>query len=301
MIPSYSSIYNLGHRALIDLFSTEVEVSEKVDGSQLSLMKKNGVLECRSKGQQLVIEAPDKMFTKAIETAIELLPLLQEGYIYRCEYLNKPKHNCLAYDRIPNKYLIVYNIDKADQDYMSYEEMTVEASRLGLEVVPLLFRGVVENKAMLFEFLERTSILGGQKIEGFVIKNYKLFDQSKKTLMGKFVSEAFKEVHQKDWKITNPGKGDVLEQLCAMYLTEARWNKAIQHLKELGQLTDSPKDIGNLIKEVQTDIQKECEDEIKEKLYKWAKEKILRASVRGLPEWYKNVLVDKQFEVKNNG
>jgi hypothetical protein len=66
-------------------------------------------------------------------------------------------------------------------------------------------------------------------------------------------------------------------------------------LRERGLITDSPKDIGLLIKEVQQDIEKECIDDIKERLYKHAITGIRRAITGGLPEWYKEELMKLQF------
>ena len=146
------------------------------------------------------------------------------------------------------------------------------------------------------ELLDRTSVLGGQKIEGVVIKNYLRFGMDKKILIGKYVSEAFKEVHQASWKASNPGKSDVMDQLITTLRTPARWAKAVQHLRDAGKLEDSPKDIGLLIKETQDDIEKECLDLIRDKLVEWALPKIKRGCVGGLPEWYKEELVKQQFE-----
>jgi hypothetical protein len=145
------------------------------------------------------------------------------------------------------------------------------------------------------KFLNVKSVLGGQKIEGFVVKNYKHFTSDGKTMMGKFVSEQFKEVHKKEWKNTNPTQKDILTQLGETYKSEARWYKAIQHLKESGAYTRSPKDIGPLLKEIQQDIKTECQDEIKEKLFKWAWSHVARKSIQGFPQWYKELLMEQQF------
>src|SRR3990167_1329882 len=274
---SYPKIWNLGHRAIEHLLedTSLLVVEEKMDGSQFSLGRFNGELKCRSKGAELNIDAPEKMFTKAVETAKELLPLLQEGWTYRGEYLSKPKHNSLAYERVPAKNIILFDVNTEEETYLSYNAKDAEAKRLGLEVVPCFshrFKTLEDAK----EILETISILGGQKIEGFVVKNYGMFGRDGKVLMGKHVSEAFKEVHATEWKKSNPTNADILELLGNEYRTPARWNKAIQHLLERGQLTDSPKDIGPLIKETQKDIEEECVHEIKEKLYSWAKQHVLR-------------------------
>jgi hypothetical protein len=291
---SYPSIYALGHRFIKDLFLDDVLIEEKIDGSQFSMGRFGGELKVRSKGAVINADYPEKMFSEAVEVAKSLD--LRDGWTYRAEYLKKPKHNTLAYDRIPEKYLILFDINSAEETYLTYNEKKVEAKRVGLEVVPILFFGKVEEPSVLLSLLETPSILGGQKIEGMVIKNYSRFGIDKKVLMGKYVSEAFKEVHSKEWKKSNLSNGNIIQKIVMSYKTAARWQKAVQHLKEAGLLEGSPRDIGNLIKEVQLDVAKECEDEIKEMLYKHAKQHILRGISAGLPEWYKEQLMKEQFK-----
>lgn len=292
---SYPKIFNLGHSALRELFADPVIVEEKVDGSQFSFGVFDGVLQCKSKNQMIVIDAPEKLFTLAIESVKQRQHLLTDGYTYRAEYLKTPKHNALAYDRIPTGHLIIFDINTAEEQYMSYEDKKAEAERIGLEVVPLVWGGRILDHSIFMSLLDKTSVLGGQKIEGVVVKNYLKFGTDKKALLGKHVSEAFKEVHKGDWAKSNPGKNDVLLLLCEEYRSKARWNKAIQHLAEAGKLENSPKDISNLIGEVQKDIGEECEAEIKDKLYKWAIPHIRRKATAGLPDWYKEKLVELQF------
>lgn len=296
---AYPSIFAIGHRALAELLLDPVIVEEKVDGSQFSFGlfdhdDGERVLHCRSKGAQLNIVAPEKMFTEAVEVA-KSLPLTV-GWTYRAEYLKKPKHNALAYDRIPEKHLIVFDINTDHEEYLSYQDKATECARLGLEVVPLVFEGMIESAEHFRSMIDRVSALGGQKVEGVVVKNYRRFGPDKKVLMGKFVSEAFKEVHASEWKAANPSRSDIVERLIDMLRTPARWHKAVQHLREQGQIEDSPRDIGLLIKEAKTDIEKECMELIAQKLAEWALPQIRRGVVRGLPEWYKDELVKRQFD-----
>lgn len=293
-IHSYPSVMQVGHKMIADLFKSPVSVEEKVDGSQFSFGVIGGELVCRSKGKQQLLDAPDEMFKKAIEV-IKTLDLHPE-WTYRGEYLAKPKHNTLVYSRIPAKHIILYDINTGLETYMTYEQKREEAARLGLEVVPLMFEGMVTDFEMFKSFMDRESILGGCKVEGVVIKNYSLFTAEKKVAMGKYVSEAFKEVHEADWKERNPNKAEIEMLLIETYRTEARWQKAVQHLRENGALEGSPKDIGVLMREVPADILKECEEEIKDKLFKHFWQKIQRGVTRGLPEWYKEELTKSAFE-----
>lgn len=295
---SYTKIFSLGHAAIKELFLDPVLIEEKVDGSQLSFGLIAGELKIKSKGQELILDAPEKLFAKAVEYIQSIQTLLHPEWTYRAEWLSKPKHNCLVYDRVPKHGLIIFDINDGEESYLSYEQKQQEAARLDLEVVPKLFEGMVENAEQLTVLLQTPSVLGGQLIEGMVIKNYKRFGIDKKVLMAKHVSEAFKEVHAADWKQQNPLAGDILQLLILKYKTPARWMKAVQHLKEKGLLEHSPRDIGNLIKESQADLEIECTEEIKEALWEWALPKIKRGVSAGLPMWYKEELMKTQFEEK---
>jgi hypothetical protein len=291
---SYASIFALGHRALSELFDGPVLIEEKVDGSQFSFGIIDGELMARSKGKVMVIDAPEKMFESAI-TVIRTLPL-HPGWTYRGEYLQKPKHNCLAYNRTPRNHIILFDINTDEECYLTYDQKAAEAERIGLEIVPRMHEGALEGAEHLRILLDTESVLGGVKIEGVVVKNYAKFGPDKKVLMGKFVSEAFKEKHVKEWKAANPGKMEIVQALIAGLKTEARWNKAVQHLRESGNLEGSPRDIGNLLKEIQADVKKECEDEIKEALFRYAWPQIQRGIIAGAPEWYKQKLMESQFQ-----
>lgn len=308
---SPQSIFHVGHRAVKDLFSVPVQLQEKVDGSffafglfpeasiDSNFPDREGKLELklRSKGCMMYPDAPQSMFKIAVETVKGLQDKLHPGWQYRGEAVCKPKHNALCYDRIPVGGVILFDILTDEETYLEYEDLKAEATRLGLEVVPQIYSGIIADAATIRQYLDTTSVLGGQKIEGVVIKPLvPMFSLDKKMLFGKFVSEAFKEVHKKAWGESNPKSGDILQRLGEAYGTQARWQKALQHLREGGFITDRPQDIGLLIREVPSDIRKECEDEIKEDLFKWAWPHIQRLVGRGIPEWYKQLLLEQQFE-----
>jgi len=322
---SYPSIYNLGHRYIKDLFTVPVDIEEKVDGSQFSfgLFDESYDVGCderghygftvettrlrvRSKGVEFPIEAPPAMFKKACETVQRLHAegMLRLGWTYRGEVLQKPKHNALQYDRTPVGNIILFDINPGEEHYLTYQEKVDEASRLGLEVVPLLYQGRVNSADELRVFLNETKPRLGSEfgIEGIVIKptNHDLFGIDKKLMMGKFVREEFKEVHKEAWtrggEHRNFTSRDILDRLGDQYRTQQRWHKAIQHVRERGQLTDSPKDIGLLMKEVPEDILKECKEEILEALLQWAMRDLRKSWCRGLAEFYKEELLKKQFE-----
>lgn len=307
---SYTSIYNLGHRAVADLLQHDVLVEEKIDGSQFSFgvfdhpidqspdaPEYTSVLRVRSKGAEMNIEAPEKMFARGVEYVKAIAHRLHPGWTYRGEFLAKPHHNALSYDRVPQNHIMLFDVNTAEETYLSHEEKFCEAERIGLECVPLFYMGKIEDITQFRQFLENVSCLGGQKVEGVVIKPVEpVFGRDHKALMGKFVSEAFKEVHAKTWGENNPGGKDILALIGNRLNSQARWQKAAQHLKESGRIEDSPRDIGMLIKEIPADVKRECEEEIKQWLFDWAWPHLSRQVTRGMPQWYKDHLLRLQFE-----
>lgn len=304
---SPGKIWSISHRAVRSLFgdeAVEVQVQEKVDGSFFAFgifpepsFGGDVELKVRSKGAVMVVDAPEGMFKSAVDTVKSLQDQLKVGWMYRGECLNKPRHNALNYDRVPKGNVILFDICREEEDYLTYEELKAEGDRLGLEVVPQLYVGKITTAEQIRAFLDTTSILGGQKIEGVVLKPIEpLYDQDKKLLMAKFVSEAFKEVHNSTWKNDNPTTGDILELLGNQYQTAARWNKSVVHAREEGLLDESPKDIGLLIKKIQADVKEECEEEIKEKLFQYAWKHLARKVTAGFPEYWKDLLLRSAFE-----
>lgn len=300
---SYGSPFNLGHAALEDLFAGIVQIQEKIDGSQFSFGVFDGQLVCRSRNRVIPDLEHAEMFQLAVDHAVKLFneDRLQEGWTYRCEYLSKPKHNTLAYDRVPRNNLIIFDIDQGDQMYLPVSRLAVHANLLRLEAVPHLAEYNVIFKPPfleeLKEYLQETSILGNVKVEGIVIKNYSRYDASHKVLMGKLVSEDFKERHSRDWKIRNPGKASFIGKVIEEFATEARWLKGIQHLQEAGELKYEPQDIPLVLREIANDVLDEAGEEIKEKMFKYFWKKYLsRGIIKGLPEFYKAWLVERTIK-----
>ena len=290
---SYPKVYAVGHRAVGELFVGDVLVEEKVDGSQFSFSVTDGTVELRSRGAAVYPETAG-MFAAGVKAVEELKDRLHPGWVYRAEYLMKPKHNVLCYGRVPRFNMVLFDINTGEECYLTRAEKEAEAKRIGLEITPVMYVGPVTKSEDIYAFLERESILGG-KVEGVVIKNYARFGMDKKVLMGKFVREDFKETHSKEWKASNPTIADVVERIIATLRSEVRWRKSVQRLRDEGKLEHSPRDIGVLLKEVQSDIRAEEMDFISEKLVEYALPRVLRASTAGLPEWYKRELMESAF------
>lgn len=304
MISSYPKVYALGNRNVRDIFKETVLVEEKVDGSQISFGVYEGTLKVRSHGQEVNLENPG-MFGLAVQEIVKRVGQLQNNSTYRGEYLSKPKHNVLSYGRIPKGNIILFDITFPDlQGQESFSDRWFkekEAERLDFDVVPVIYQGMIANSEMIKGLLERESILGGVNIEGVVIKNYARRDLDGKVLMAKYVSEKFKEVMTGRMRNPKQSLEGYIQELAASYATEARWQKAIQKLTESGEIQNDPKDIGSLVKLIQVDVLEEEKETLGDLVMEKILPIIMKGCVNGMPQWYKQKLMEDQFKETNEG
>jgi hypothetical protein len=300
MITAYPKIFSIGTDYISDIFKDVVEITEKVDGSQFVFGKINGELQIRSKGAIIHREDPNKMFAEGVEYVCSIEDQLPDNTVFYTEYLRVPKHNTLVYDRVPKNHICLYGVSTPERSFTKDRfELDQWAWRLDIDAVPLLYHGMVEKVQDIHELLDQKSYLGGEmNREGIVVKNYQrpflLGGQPIPLMAGKYVSEAFKEVHRANWSKENTGQGK-WQLFKQGFRTEARWDKAIQHMRDDGLLANEPKDIGALIKAVKHDIILEEKEEILKFLWREFSDEVLRESVKGLPEYYKEHLLSRAF------
>lgn len=292
---SIPKIYRLGERFTQGIFDGEIVIEEKIDGSQFSFCYTDGVLVCRSKST--VITGDPGMFRAAVETATRLATerKLLNDYEYQCEFLAKPKHNVLAYDRVPAGNLVLFDVRRPDGQYLLSNEKTAIAQCFELEPVPIFWSGVLpefDAARVIACYLQQKSVLGGQLVEGIVIKNYgkQHGERESHPQTAKVVSERFKERHAASPANPKAGPDEFVQRLINSLRTEARWIKALGALRDAGGLTNSTKDIGALIKILQKDLQEEETDWIKQQLFDEFSKQISNGVVQGFAQWYIKII-----------
>ena len=301
-IHSYPKIFPVGSDFIPDLFKGKVEITEKIDGSQFNFgVTKDGELVMRSKGNEVFQESYEKMFGIAVNWVLEnedKIKSLGNDIYYYGEFLGLPNQNILKYERTPKNNIILFGVLRGESFIKNYDELRVLANKLELETVPLLYYGEIKSFEELNQFMEVDSLLGNEKIEGVVVKNYLspcILGNLVLPSFGKYVRENFKERHATEWG-TKFGGTSKLQAWIDSFRTEARFQKAIQHLTEKGELINEPKDIGKLLEEIERDLLEEEKENIKSELYKLFKDSIVRKAKAGLPEYYKDYLAKKAFK-----
>lgn len=243
---------------------------------------------------------PDKMFVKAIAQAEKhFAGMRYANAFFAFEYLESPKQNTLEYGRVPKDNLLLLDANIGGRWLLPAEKKTL-AEELGFECAPLLFEGELGSAEQLKQLLETTSFLGNTTVEGIVVKNYSQYHLAPymqgAPVFGKFVREEFKELNRENW-----GQGIPLEErIMQSFPKEPRWHKAVQHLRERGELTGEARDIGKLITEVEKDFEEECREAAKELLWNEYSHSLVASARRGVAEWYKQKLLEQAFEKPAN-
>lgn len=305
----YIKVQHLGDRLISDLLDGAVVMEEKVDGSQFRIRITQDGIQCGSKGVDFTDAETDKNFKLGVEAANKNFVdiTMPEGGVIDifAEYLQSPHHNTLSYERIPANHLMIFDVIQENRDGSLYfyppaakREFSLKH---GFEPIPTLFEGsgTELTQEKINEVLKGTSALGKESIEGVVIKNYnKFYDPIKFPYYqgmfkaGKYVRAEFTERNKTEW---NAKKGGI-EQLLESLTVPARWVKAVQHLKDSGQLAENMTDMCLLIPEITRDFEEEEKENIKDLLWGIYRKQIIHAVQRGFPEWYKQRLLGQQFE-----
>lgn len=298
----FPKIWALGHKNIQDIFSGYVELTEKIDGSQFVWgFDKDGTYFARSKGVMIDLDNVTDLFQPVVEWSRNLgLGTDCPNTVFYGETLKTPKHNSLAYNRIPKNHFILFGVaDYAGETFCQIHSTLEEyADRLGCEAVPLLYSGEGASFEMVEELLGKESILGGPEAEGIVVKSYRDYmigGQWIPLMAGKFVTEKFKEVHGKNLEYKS-GKHKTAV-LFDRYKTEERWAKAVQFMRDNGDLLGEPKDIGGIMKRVNQDVEEECMQEIKDALWDIYRKDFIKNSTHGLPQWYKEQIAKGEVSV----
>ena len=295
----YPKVLSLGSFRTEHALNGIVTIQEKVDGSQFRWGTEDGkeLIIC-SKNRRIQPEQAG-MFKLGVDHLISMWEKLGSSYQivgtlplwFFGEYLSKPKHNTLCYDNVPKNNIVLFDVYRGT-DYVPRDAVKEYAKHWDVDAIPEFYNGTI-TRASLHEFHEKESYLGGTKIEGIVIKNYNEIIEINgqvRPLITKYVSTEFREKHG-----SNPDHKPLratIEEWIQGFKTEARWEKAVQSLRDDNKLIGEPRDIGNIIKQVILDIDEEETDNIKEYLFSRYIKPIHATAVSRVAEWYKDKLLE---------
>lgn len=297
--PSINTLDLTSNRSWTEDDNYKYYIEEKIDGSQISIHVE----------YQLLFYNKNKLIhnNSAFEKTINMLRfqqnILNPNYIYHGEAVSKIKHNVCVYERTPKNYFILYDIfDKTTNSYLSPELKKLEADRVNMEIVPILYynndinQNPYEICTNLIEQIEShtlKSCLGGQ-IEGIVLKHHAFIHKGIKVATKlKLVTSIFKERHLTKQPKAELSADEFLLQLGNSFCTEARFNKAFQHLVENNAIDPDHikvSDQNKIIMELNQDFDKEYKEELKELLYTEFSPLLKKLGREGINHWFNKMI-----------
>ena len=214
--------HHLGHRDTKHIFDLPVEISEKLDGGNMSCqVKDDGAFVCRSRNRELSNENKEKMFARAklyLENVHATTPF-KKGQIPFGECMTK--HTINYGETPPFIGYAVYDIESEryiEDWYSTFDER-------GIPRVDFFVRDNMTAED-LKEFLNHKSAWGteGVTAEGVFIKNYG--DAESEQIFGKIVIKDFLEKNEEVFGASKP-KMDDTSKVVEMYCTIPRIHKSI--------------------------------------------------------------------------
>lgn len=273
----YTDITRLGHKSTVDVLNVgdNIVIQEKLDGANASFSIDEGELYTYSRNTQLSeSNTLGGFYNFILDSFNDRKYLLNEDYIYFGEWLNPHK---VKYEGYEKQFFLFDIYSKSKQQYLDFDVTEHEAITLGLNLIPVFYKGKYESFEQLESYIGKTMVngkLGDKQLgEGIVVKNVDYRDRFGNQLFVKLVVDEFREV-QKQKKAKNPTEFmNTPEYIIASSVaTKARVEKIIYKLKDEGVIGEEieSKQFGLIFKEcnVRTweDVVKEESDSITEEM-----------------------------------
>jgi len=267
-IKKYTDIVRLGHRSTVGVLNEGdyIEVTEKLDGANASFKLNEDIIDCFSRNGPVHETNTLRGYYGWVKENIKP-KLLNPKYRYYGEWLIS--HHIQYKPEYYQKFYLFSVYDDELQEYLSDEIMENEAVRLGINTVPLIYKGKYVSFEHLMEFVGKSD-MAVKYGEGIVVKNVKYKDRNGDQCFVKLVHEDFTEV-QKQKPPKDPNRPATPEQEFAnMCVTKARVDKMLHKLVDEGILAvdfgieDMRLILSNLGTRIYEDIIKEESDSLPE-------------------------------------
>lgn len=252
----FTDVVRLGHKSTAEVLNVgdRIIIQEKLDGANASFSLEGGELHSFSRRLKLdesnTLGGFYQFVLDKFETAKELL---NENYIYFGEWLNPHK---VKYEGYQKQFFLFDIWDKVNQQYLDFDVVETEAKKLGLNLIPIFFKGTYESYQQLEQYIGKTMLngkLGDKELgEGIVVKNVDYRDRFGNQMFVKLVVDDFREVQkQKKPKDHTAFKNAPEFLLAESLVTKARVEKIIFKLRDEGLIGDEieQKEVGVIFKE----------------------------------------------------
>lgn len=191
----------ISFKDLGNFLDEEIIITEKLDGGNTTLKPFIGVF-ARSHSTPTSCETFDYIKN------VHFFPkqhLMNETYEYCGE--NLFAIHSIEYENLKD-YFYLFNIYNEEKEkWLNWDEVEKEAQKLNFKIVPLVFRGKIDNLSWLNKFLDeeikKPSFLGGKR-EGFVVRvNTEVSNEDFNKFIAKYVRKGHVQTDEhwsKNWK-----------------------------------------------------------------------------------------------------
>lgn len=237
----YPKIYTLGSPENEGMLNNIVVCESKIDGANFRCryLPEEDRLVFGSRNQTLVNPGPTSW--KAVRSYQKAFELYKDkfipGVIYYSESMQK---HTLQYDNIPDTIgYDVYDIER--EEFYNWKAAKAAFEQIGIPFINVHFeKPGSEVTVEELKQLIKTSPYRKEGDEGIVLKCYSKKNVFGRPLFAKIVDDLFKEENKKVFRGGLPIASNDEYEVIDRYLTDARFNKAIMHLKEQGEVIDMP-------------------------------------------------------------
>lgn len=143
------------------LFSNDVYITEKIDGSRFAFKKENGELLFFKRDGKTPINMVDRTVMSFYETAINHIESLNlnsipEGIVFGFEYFANSNPGSIVYDKIPKNNLILTDINSGGSAITNIDTLVSYSKKLKVSPPPIIYNGKMNSKQkeQLIDFLE---------------------------------------------------------------------------------------------------------------------------------------------------
>jgi len=142
------------------LFSNDVYITEKIDGSRFAFKKDNGELVFFKRDGKTPINMVDRTVMSFYESAIEHIESLKlnnipEGITFGFEYFANNNPGSIVYDKIPKNGLILTDISSGGSAITNIDTLLSYSKQLKVSPPPIIYNGKLsgKQKEQLTDFL----------------------------------------------------------------------------------------------------------------------------------------------------
>ena len=140
-----------GYNFIAKLFSNEVYITEKIDGSRFSFEKIKNTLIFYKRDNRVPISMIDRTVMKFYEPAISHIESLSlssipEGVRFGFEYFANSNPGSIVYDKIPKNGLILTDVNAGSGFDTNVDNLVKYAKKLKTSPPPIIFNGKLSGK-----------------------------------------------------------------------------------------------------------------------------------------------------------